>query len=137
MWSTMSHNLRPSGHEATKTYSESLESVYSFFQESRKIMRKFPVGRLEPNNQNHLGVLISRVMSDVLRPFLEKWQVNYRHWWENESNPRISPMERQKAFPELSAFLDDWCSVRTLMRALQGKLMETYKLMDVTGQTQQ
>jgi hypothetical protein len=55
-------------------------------------MRKFPVGRLSTNQKNHLGVMINRVMSEVLRPFLERWQIEYRHWWENQSNPRLEPL---------------------------------------------
>ena len=46
-------------------------------------MREFPVGQITGDNKDHLGIMISRMMEDVLRPFLEKWQVKYRHWWEN------------------------------------------------------
>jgi len=116
-------------------YIESLLSVYKFFQEARSIMRKFPVGKIAGNNQQHLGVMISRVMEDVLRPFLEKWQVRYRHWWENESNPRLSPIKRQNEFPELKEFLDDWVAVRWLMRELQKELVKVYRLVDVVAQS--
>ena len=94
-------------------------------------MRKFPVGSIGTTNQGHLGVMISRVISDVLRPFLEKWQVKFRHWWENESNPRLNPTERQKDFPELENFLSDWTAVRWLMRELQKELIDVYQLTDV------
>ena len=112
-------------------YIESLLSAYKFFQEARSIMRKFPVGKIAGNNQQHLGVMMSRVMEDVLRPFLEKWQVRYRHWWENESNPRLLPMARQKEYPHLKEFLDDWASLRWLMRELQRELVKVYGLVDV------
>ena len=112
-------------------YIESLVSLYNFFQEARKIMRKFPVGKIQTDNQQHLGVMINRVLENVLRPFLEKWQVRYRHWWENESNPRLLPIARQAGFPELNEFLDDWCAVRGLMRELQKKLIRVYSLVDV------
>lgn len=112
-------------------YIESLSSLYNFFQESRSIMRKFPVGKIEKSQKNHLGIMISRMMKDVLRPFLEKWQVMYRHWWENGSNPRLSPIDRQKEFPSLEDFLNDWSSVRWLMRQLQMELSYTYQLVDV------
>ena len=113
-------------------YIESLSSFYNFFQEARGIMRRFPVGRLEQNQQDHLGVIISRIMAEVMRPFLEKWQVKYRHWWENQSNPRLSPIERQKEFPELTEFLQDWSSVRWLLRKLQEELIQKYQLVDVS-----
>jgi len=112
-------------------YSESLASVYAFFQEARRIMKDFPVGKLEVGVRNHLGVLINDVMVDVLRPFLEKWQAHYRDWWENHSNPQLPPFERQQQYPEIDKFLEDWSNVRRLMRALQKKLVKSYKLVDI------
>ena len=112
---------------------ESLDSLYKFFQEARQIMRKFPVGRIALENKNHLGVVISRCMDNVLRPFLEKWHVDYRHWWEHISNPRLSPFERQKEYPKVEEFLKDWCDLRMIMRALQKELINVYSLVDVTG----
>lgn len=115
-------------------YIESLTSLYTFFQEARSIMRKFPVGKITGDNKQHLGVMISRVMDDVLRPFLEKWQVYFRHWWENESNPRLNPIERQKEFPELTNFLSDWSSLRWLLRELQKEIVNVYSLVEVGAQ---
>jgi hypothetical protein len=110
---------------------ESLSSLYKFFQEARSIMRQFPVGKLPGDQPEHLGVMINRMMEEVLRPFLEKWQVRYRHWWENESNPRLAPSDRQDEFPELTAFLEDWSSVRWLMRNVQDELVKVYQLVNV------
>ncbi len=114
-------------------YIESVESLYRFFQEVRLIMRRFPVGKLNASNQDHLGILANRIMTSVLRPFLEKWQIKYRHWWENESNPRLSPLQRQTNFPELRQFLADCSAVRTIMRAVRDELAATYQLVDVTS----
>lgn len=114
-------------------YIESLSSLYGFFQEARAIMRNFPVGRIDGNNQGHLGIMINRMMEDVLRPFLEKWQVTYRHWWESESNPRLTPVERQKQFPQFDEFLEDWSSVRWLMKKVQQELVDVYQLVNVGG----
>ena len=94
-------------------------------------MRAFPVGRLERDVQNHLGVLINNVMVDVLRPFLEKWQADYRHWWEHHSNPKLPPFERQTQYPRREEFLRNWSDVRKLMRALQHKLVKRYRLVEV------
>lgn len=112
---------------------ESMYSLYGFFQEARKIMRQFPVGKLGASTETHLGVMISHVMSEVLRPFLEKWHIEFRHWWENQSNHRIAPMDRQKEFPNYKELLDDWCSLRWLMRALQKEIVSVYKLTSVTS----
>lgn len=114
-----------------EVYAESLDSVYAFFQEARRIMRSFPVGKLERDVQNHLGVLINNVMADVLRPFLEKWQVDYRHWWEHQSNPQLLPFQRQLEYPKLKEFLKDWSDVRKIMRGLQQKLVRAYRLVEV------
>lgn len=115
-------------------YIESLDSLYRFFQEARSIMRRFPVGRIkEEDNKNHLGAVISRCMDNVLRPFLEKWHVHYRHWWENQSNPRKSPFERQNEYPKLDEFLKDWCDLRMIMREFQKELIKVYSLVDTKG----
>lgn len=111
---------------------ESMNSLYGFFQEARKIMRQFPVGKLGASSDAHLGVMIGRVMSEVIRPFLEKWHVEVRHWWEYQSNPRITPMDRQKEFPRFKELIDDWCSLRWLMRELQKELISVYRLTPVT-----
>jgi hypothetical protein len=128
---------KPSDPDCTdfdgELYVESLESLYRFFQEARGIMRRFSVGRLERTTDQHLGVMISRAMSDVLRPFLEKWQVKFRHWWEDESNPRLPPLRRQQEYPDLAEFLADWSAVRWLMCQLQAELVRTYKLVDVSN----
>lgn len=109
-------------------YLESLDSVYSFFQEARHIMRKFPVGKLGGKSKDHLGAMISEMIEKVLRPFLEKWQAKYRHWWDNESNPRIPPMKRQQEFPSKDFFLADWTAMRWLMRQVQFEIVKVYSL---------
>jgi hypothetical protein len=77
-------------------------------------------------------LLVFRMMQDVLRPFLEKWHGQYRHWWENESNKGLPPFLRQAEFPSHEDFLRDWANLRWLMRRAQKRLMEVYKLVDIT-----
>lgn len=113
-------------------YAEGLSSLHTFFQEARKIMRSFPVGRIEQNN-NHLGIVVNNILLKVLRPFLEKWQANYRHWWEHQSNPNIPPFERQSQYPALYDFLKDWSEVRKIMKQLETELIKAYKLVDCNG----
>jgi hypothetical protein len=62
---------------------------------------------------------------------LEKWQVDYRHWWKNQSNPRIPPLQRQKEYPQQTSFLEEWASLRRLMRGLQKDLIRVYDLVDI------
>ncbi|MBF0135449.1 MAG: hypothetical protein H7833_11265 [Magnetococcus sp. DMHC-1] len=108
---------------------ESLDSLYTFFKETRQIMRSFPVGKTRQNN--HLGLLINRMFQDVLRPFLEKWQADFRYWWQYQSNPQLSPFERQRAYPRYDEFLNDWISIRWMMRKIMENLMQTYALVDL------
>lgn len=112
-------------------YAESLVSVYRFFQECRTIMRKFPVGKLEEPDQEHLGVLIQRILTDVFRPFLEKWQARYRAWWEPQTRTGKDPFVLQDEFPDVTAMLEDWRNVRLIMRKVAAVLSKSYKLQPV------
>lgn len=116
-----------------EVYVESLASLHTFFGEARKIMRQFPVGSLNAKGvENHLGALVHRSMRDVLRPFLEAWQADYRFWWENISDKTLSPFERQAAYPRIKEMISQWSDVRAIMRAIQDELVKMYKLVDVT-----
>jgi hypothetical protein len=116
-----------------EVYAESFASLHTFFGEARKIMRQFPVGSKNAKGiENHLGALVHRSMRDVLRPFLETWQADYRFWWENTSDKALSPFERQKAYPKLDDMVSQWSDVRAIMRAIQDELVRMYKLVDVT-----
>lgn len=112
---------------------ESFDSLHTFFQAARHLMRRFPVGRIPDHDQEHLGIAIHNVMVSVLRPFLEKWQVLFRSWWESTRDKALSPFDAQNAFPQLNEMLADWTSVRLLMRQFQRALVETYALVDVAS----
>lgn len=112
-------------------YAESLTSLYKFFQEARAIMRKFPVGKIEESNQEHLGVLIQRILTDVLRPFLEKWQAIYRSWWEQHVKTGKDPFTIQMDFREVEDMINDWHNVRLIMRKVAAVLSKSYKLKPV------
>jgi len=107
--------------------SESLDSLYSFFRECRGIMRRFPVGRIKDPRQIHLGILINRILGSVLRPFLEKWSGRYRSWWLTTAKNE-SPYEVQRQFPGCDELIKDWAAVREIMRTVETKLAEQYKL---------
>ena len=67
-------------------------------------MRRFPVGRIKDFKQEHLGILINRVLANVLRPFLEKWNGQYRVWWTRASKSEESPYEIQQKYPNALNF---------------------------------
>lgn len=114
---------------------ESLSSLYKFFGECRLIMRQFPVGRIEDDNQQHLGCVIHELLAKVLRPFLEKWQVPFRTWWESEEANELPPFERQKKFPHYDEFTEDWSDVRKIVRCLEQTLIKEYKLVNLEPPT--
>lgn len=107
---------------------ESLASLHAFFQEARTIMKSFPVGKLKEKQQSHLGTLIHDLLADVLRPFLEKWQADLRSWWEAQNRPAESWFDIQKNYPRYDELLKDWTHLRRLMRKLEHKLRDEYKL---------
>jgi hypothetical protein len=107
---------------------ESLSSLHAFFREARQIMKDFPVGKLKEKNQSHLGILIHDLLTDVLRPFLEKWQADFRAWWEQQNHTEQSWFELQEKYPKHKEFLDNWIHLRKLMRKLENKLRDEYKL---------
>jgi hypothetical protein len=107
---------------------ESLSSLHSFFQEARQIMKAFPVGKLKEKNQNHLGILIHDLLADVLRPFLEKWQADYRAWWEQQKHSEQSWFDVQKKYPKYTELLKDWTHLRKLMRKIEHQIRDEYKL---------
>jgi hypothetical protein len=109
-------------------YAESLDSLYNFFRECRGIMRKFPVGKLKESKQEHLGVLINRILNDVFRPFMERWNGPYRAWWVTATDGKGSVYEIQSQFPRLRDFLTDWRDLRRIMRKVEQTLRVEYKL---------
>lgn len=114
---------------------ESLDSLYRFFTEARGIMRRYPVGRLAPDERcgNHLGFFIAGTLEAVVRPFLEKWQARYRFWWEHESNSQQPPFQRQASFEQLGTMLEDWARLRSFCRAAAEELAAAYRLPSVLG----
>jgi len=71
-------------------------------------------------------------MCDVLRPFLETWQADYRFWWDNSSDKELPPFDRQNAYPKVNDMISQWSDVRAIMRAIRDELVSKYKLVDVT-----
>jgi hypothetical protein len=119
------------GDYSGEVIAESLSSLHEFFREARQIMKDFPVGKLKENNQCHLGVLIHDLLADILRPFLEKWQADFRAWWKQQGQSEQSWFELQKKYPTYKELLDDWTHLRKLMRKLENKLRDEYKLQKI------
>lgn len=110
---------------------ESLASLYSFFQEARSIMKEFPVGKIKEREQEHFGKLIHDLLTDVLRPFLERWQADYRSWWKQQNLEAESWFSMQQKYNKYDELITDWTNLRKLMRKLEDQLRREYKLQRV------
>ena len=110
---------------------ESFESLYSFFKEARTIMKEFPVGKIKEKKQEHLGKLIHDLLADVQRPFLEKWQGEYRGWWNQQDLKNGSLFDIQKKYDKYDELIADWTNLRKLMRRLEEQLRKEYKLQKI------
>jgi hypothetical protein len=117
-----------------EVYSQSLDSLHAFVHEARALMRRYPVGRVPVGGaDNHIGFFIAALLELVVRPFQEKWQAVYRHWWESADRDgrAPSPFALQKGFPELQSMLADWRDLRRFCRAAARELTITFRLPDV------
>ena len=107
---------------------ESLKSLYLFFNEARGIMRRFPIGKIKKKHQQHLGRLIHDLLTDVLRPFLEKWQADLRSWWGAQQAEGQDWFAIQVNYPRKDELLAEWTDLRKLMRRFEHQLRREYKL---------
>lgn len=117
-------------------YDQSLDSLYAFFKEARGLMRRYPVGRIGRDKpETHLGFFVAALLETVVRPFLEKWQAGYRHWWERARarQPEASPFEVQQGYPRVAELQADWSALRTFCREAALELTQTFALPDVTA----
>lgn len=112
-------------------FGESLSSLHAFFQEARQIMKQFPVGKLKEKDQSHLGILVHDLLTDVLRPFLEEWQADYRAWWQQQDKSTETWFDIQEKYPKKKELLEDWANLRKLMRKIELKIGSEYKLQKI------
>ena len=78
--------------------------------------------------QEHLGIFINRMITNILRPFLEKWHHQYCAWWIHASKTEEPQYQVQQRFPEREEFLADWSALRLIMRRVEVTLARQYKL---------
>lgn len=119
------------GDFSGEVIAESFASLHTFFREARQIMKDFPVGKLKEKNQSHLGILVHDLLADVLRPFLEKWQADFRAWWRQQDLSNRSWFQIQEQYPKYEELVQDWTDLRKLMREVEHKLRDEYKLQKI------
>jgi len=112
-------------------YHESLQSMYNFFLEARQIMKRYPVGAIGREKDDHLGFLIVQLLEYVIRPFLEKWQGNLRYYHAQKPEC-VAAAHWQTDYPNCEELQKDWTEVRKFARSFASELAQAYGFFDVT-----
>lgn len=107
-------------------WSESFSSLLTFCKELRVLLRTFPA--VHAKQPAHLGGLLITVTKVVLNPFLDKWRVDFLHWWEYSSDKTKPPLIRQSMYPRAQDMLVEWRQLKMTLRAVQDTLEKAYKL---------
>jgi hypothetical protein len=87
---------------------EILDSLYELVDITRDLISNMP-----PRHANGLGVsdLMLRVLNDGLRPFLTRWQANFRRWWDfaaqETSAHNDSPQTIQRRYPDFDRLTEE------------------------------
>ena len=97
-------------------------TLYAFFAEARNTLRQIPIETIDPSIAYDLRHLMHTTLINILRPFLETWQADYRFWWDRVSYKFLRPFERQHLYPKREEMLADWGKVREEMQAIQEKV---------------
>ena len=90
---------------------EALTSLYSLFDSSREILRRYGPDVAEPKrgSEYNLGYLTVAMLNYVLRPLLARWHP-LLETWEEARPDQLSRQEHEQAWPqadELRTELDD------------------------------
>jgi len=87
---------------------EVLDSLYELVIITRELLLGLPVRTSE---SHALSDMMLRVLNDGLRPYLTKWQADFRRWWEFEvQNPAHRdqrPQTVQKAYPHFDQLIQE------------------------------
>ena len=83
---------------------EALNSIYSLFDTTRGILRKYGPGVARPKSGRELsfGYLAVSMLNLVLRPLLSEWHPKLRRW--ERDNPHLDEREWEERNDVLSAF---------------------------------
>ena len=105
---------------------ESFSSLLAFCKELRVLLRTYPAQHSK--GTPHLGNLLVEITRVVLNPFLDKWRVDYLHWWEYSSDKAKPPVQRQQEYPKCQNMLVEWRELKMTMCAVQETILKKYKL---------
>lgn len=109
------------------------DSYYSCFVSTRDLIKDIPVHKLKKNKE--LVELLTNFLNNLLRPYLTKWGVLYRDWYEtaqreNELNAKKlggqykTFIQIQRSFPEYDALVKDLLEINTKVVGFSNQLYQ-------------
>lgn len=83
------------------------DSWYEFFKIARDAIKEIPVQRL-PYCKD-LILLTDRILNDLLREHLTRWQAKFRKWYsiESKNHPEKTPQEIQQSYKDYDLLVED------------------------------
>ncbi len=108
---------------------ESLDSIYSLFDTTRGILRKYgpAVARPKRGRKLSFGYLAVSMLNLVLRPFLTDWHPRLRNW--EQDNPGLN----EKEWEERSDFLNELNEVSGQLRQYADLFAKVADVSELTG----
>lgn len=96
---------------------EALSSIYTLFETTRNILRKYGPAVAAPNAGSDLsfGIISVTVLNRGLRPFLARWHPVLADY-ESRRPPEISPIEHEHRWERAEELRRDLNEVRNVMK---------------------
>ncbi|WP_413824172.1 hypothetical protein [Methanobrevibacter sp. UBA337] len=90
---------------------EIFDSWYDFFNISRDLLKEIPAKELTLDQTQRGIKLTFRILNEILRPCLTKWQAKYRKWYTNISMvinyEEFTPQTIQQQYPKYDELIKD------------------------------
>ena len=108
---------------------EALESIYSLFDTTRGILRRYGPGVARPKSGHELsfGYFAVSMLNLVLRPLLTEWHPKLRSW------ERDNPHRDESEWEGRSQFVDALDEVRERLRQYADLFAEVAEVPELTG----
>ena len=112
---------------------ESLRSLEEFRSEARDLARLSALPPRDAESKVCLAYAITRLLTVVVQPFLDKWSARYQHWWREAPTDGDDPMAAQSHFRGLEELVRDWVPVREFCREVAEELETAFELDPMLG----
>lgn len=109
------------------------DSYYSCFLSTRELIKEIPVHKLRKNKE--LVELLTNFLNNLLRPYLTKWGVLYRDWYESaqkenelsakNNNKNLKTfIQIQRDFPQYKDLIKDLLDVNSKVVGFSNQLYQ-------------